>query len=61
MAGQVIVFTGEFEEWDKDQIIEVCEQLGADCPKTFTKKTSLLLQGSYVADQFKRKTTTPIN
>ena len=38
------------------QIVELLESLGADCPKTLAKKTTYLLQGSYVIDAFKRKT-----
>ena len=57
----VIVFTGEFENYDKEQVIEVCMQLGADCPKSLTKKCNLLIQGAYVMDHFKRRLPTPIN
>ena len=36
-------------------------QLGADCPKSLTKKCNLLIQGAYVMDHFKRRLPTPIN
>ena len=29
LAGYTIVFTGEFDGFDKDRLIEVCSQLGA--------------------------------
>jgi NAD-dependent DNA ligase len=56
----VIAFTGEFEDYQKDEIIEICMQLGADCPKSLTKKCNLLIQGSFVMDHFKRRLETPI-
>lgn len=61
LADYVIVFSGEFEGYNKDQLIEVCEQLGAECPKSLVKKCNLLMQGSYVTDHFKRKTNVPVS
>lgn len=36
-------------------------QLGADCPKSLTRKCNLLIQGSFVMDHFKRKLSTPVS
>jgi NAD-dependent DNA ligase len=55
LADFVIAFTGEFLDFDKMAVIEVCMQLGAECPKSLTKKCNLLIQGDCVLDQFKRK------
>ena len=57
----VIAFTGEFEDYNKEEVIEVCMQLGADCPKSLTRKCNLLIQGSFVMDHFKRKQSTPVS
>ena len=38
----------------------MCGRLGAECPKSLTKKCNLLIQGSYVLDHFKRRLKTPI-
>ena len=37
------------------QIIELLEEMGANCPKSVTKKATILLQGAYVVDTWKRK------
>lgn len=47
--------TGEFQNYDKDDIIQLCEELGAECPKSMVVRCNLLLQGSHVLDDFKRK------
>lgn len=57
----VIAFTGEYEDYTRDEVEEVCLQLGAVCPKSLTKKVNLLMQGSFVIDHFKRKLTTPVS
>lgn len=57
----VIAFTGEFEDYTRDEVEEVCIQLGAVCPKSLTKKVNLLMQGSFVIDHYKRKLTTPVS
>jgi NAD-dependent DNA ligase len=60
LSGLVIAFTGEFADYEKDEVIEVCMQLGAECPKSITKKCNLLIQGAFVLDHFKRKLSTPV-
>ena len=55
-----IAFTGVYAEYDRDKVIEVCEQLGAHCLKDITKKCNLLLQGEYAVDNFGRRQNVPI-
>jgi NAD-dependent DNA ligase len=57
----VIAFTGEFSDYVKEEVIEVCARLGAECPKSLTRKCNLLIQGNFVMDHFKRKLSVPID
>ena len=61
LSTYVIAFTGAFTVCSKDELIEVCMQLGAECPKSLAKKCNLLMQGEYVEDRFNRKTSQDIN
>ena len=56
----MISTTGEFQNYDKDDLIQLCEELGAECPKSMVVRCNLLLQGSHVLDAFKRRTNQPI-
>ena len=47
--------TGEFVPYSKGHLSELFVQLGANCPKTLTKKATHLFQGAFVADQYGRK------
>ena len=60
LAGYVISTTGEFDHYSKDELVELCEELGAECPKTMVVRCNLLIQGSYVGDLFKRKSNQAI-
>jgi len=60
-SGLVIAFTGAYDSYDKDEVIEVCQQLGAVCPKSLTKKCNVLFQGAFVLDTYGRRLKTPIN
>ena len=60
MGDEVIAFTGEFEPYSKDELIELCQKLGAKTPATFAKGTTILLQGAYVMNQWKQKTNQDI-
>jgi NAD-dependent DNA ligase len=51
----VIVFTGEFEPYSKDELTELCQKLGAKTPASLVKGTTILLQGAYVVNQWKQK------
>lgn len=50
------MLTGEFEPYTKNQILELIVKLGADAPKSITKKTTHLLQGCYVVNSFGKRT-----
>lgn len=52
----MIAFTGEFEPYNKDELIELCQKLGANCPKSLTKVTTALFQGAFVVNEWKKKT-----
>lgn len=49
------MLTGEFQPYSKNQILELIEKLGADTPKSITKKTTHLLQGCYVVNSFGKR------
>ena len=55
LSDMVIAFTGEFENYRKEELIEICTKLGAECPKSLTRKANLLMQGDFAMDHFKRK------
>ena len=40
----------------RDELIEVLMQMGAECPKSLAKKTTILMQGAFVEDAYKRRT-----
>ena len=55
MGGEVIAFTGEFEPYSKDELIELCQKLGAKTPTSFAKGCTALLQGAFIINQWKQK------